>query len=466
MEDSFIGAARKKMLVVKQSLKDLPSKLTKKNAVALATRIVHSKKALFSTVLLVVAGLYIFWPKPVVEPSVTLTQKQVQKAPDKYYFGLLANDLCVDEYNIRSGETFSGILTNHGLPSEKVDQLVAACAEKFDLRTLRPGQLLAFAYDGNDEVPSKMVYRPDIYHYFTMDLADSVSIKETVKPVELVHKQVSGVIESNLWNAMKTAGASDELADYLGDVLAWTVDFYHVYKGDEFKILYTEKQIDGKPVGVESIEAALYNQLNTPYYVFKYNNDKYNNEYYDEEGRPARRAFLKAPVKYSRISSRFSRRRFHPVLKRMKSHLGTDFAAPRGTPVFATANGVVSRAGRTRGNGNFVKIKHNETYSTQYLHFSRIAKGIRPGVAVKQGQVIGYVGSTGLATGPHVCYRFWKNGRQVDPLRQKLPSPPPMAKEDLPAYMVYMDSVKTILDQVPIVRPAPQKDIITAAVKP
>ena len=174
---------------------------------------------------------------------------------------------------------------------------------------------------------------------------------------------------------------------------------------------------------------------------------------------------MKAPVKYSRISSRFSRRRFHPVLKRRKAHLGTDFAAPRGTPVFATANGVVTRAGRTRGNGNFVKIKHNKIYSTQYLHFTRIAKGIRPGVAVKQGQTIGYVGSTGLATGPHVCYRFWKNGRQVDPMRQKLPSPPPMAKKDLPQYMVYMDSVKLILDQVEIQKSAPKADVVVA-VKP
>lgn len=467
MEDTFLVAARKKLRAAKESLKKLPSKLTKTNAQHLLHQFKQSKKAKLATTLGICAfGLYTFWPAPAAPKMATPEHQVTQKTSDKMYFGMNANNLCVDEYLIKSGETLSGILDNHGVASNKVEELVKACSEKFDLRAIRPGQMLAFAYEGADERPSKMVFRPDIYHYYTMEFKDSAIVTETIKPVKLVHKEASGVIESNLWNAMKTSGASDELADYLGDVLAWTVDFYHLYRGDEFKILYTEKQIDGQPVGVESIEAAYYKQLDIPYYVFKYDSEKYNNEYYDEEGRPARRAFLKAPVKYSRISSRFSRRRFHPVLKRNKAHLGTDFAAPRGTPVFATANGVVSRAGRTRGNGNFVKIKHNDTYSTQYLHFTRIAKGIRPGVAVKQGQTIGYVGSTGLATGPHVCYRFWKNGRQVDPLRQKLPSPPPMDKEDLPQYMVYMDSVKVILDKVPVSQPEKTPDVITASVKP
>ena len=466
MEDTFLVAARKKIRAAKESLMKLPSKITKKNALHLVHHFKQSKKVKLAATLGICAfGLYTFWPTP-VEQNIAVAQVVEAKAPDKYYYGMVANDLCIDEYIIKSGETLSGIFDSHGIESDKVEDLVKACSEEFDLRGIRPGQMLAFAYNGLDERPTKMVFRPNIYHYYTMEFKDSVTIAETVKPVKLVHKEASGVIESNLWNAMKTSGASDELADYLGDVLAWTVDFYHLYHGDEFKILYTEKQIDGQPVGVESIEAAYYKQLDIPYYVFKYEGDKYNNEYYDEEGRPARRAFLKAPVKYSRISSRFSRRRFHPVLKRHKSHLGTDFAAPRGTPVFATANGVISKAGRTRGNGNYVKVKHNDTYSTQYLHFTRIAKGIRPGVAVKQGQTIGYVGSTGLATGPHVCYRFWKNGRQVDPLRQKLPSPPPMAKEDLPQYLTYMDSVKVILDKVEVIKSGPTPDVITAAVKP
>lgn len=454
MEDSFIQSARKKMRDSKQFLKAIPSKLNKKNTQALYLRLKNSNRAKLAITLSVCAiGLAIYWPKPPEDIIFMPKDEPIVQKEKKMYYGMLADDMCIDEYLIRNGETLSGILTNHGIPQEQSDKIVVAFNEKFDVRTIRPKQMLAFIYNGQDETPSQIVFEPNIYHYYHIDFIDSISVTEVERPVTLVHKEASGVIESSLWNAMKTSGASDELADYLGDVLAWTIDFYHVYKGDEFKILYTEKQIDGKPVGVESIEAAYYNQLGNPYYAFKYASEKYNNEYYDEEGRPARRAFLKAPVKYSRISSRFSRRRFHPVLKRHKAHLGTDFAAPRGTPVFATANGVVSRAGRTRGNGNFVKIKHNKTYSTQYLHFNRIAKGIRPGVPVKQGQVIGYVGSTGLATGPHVCYRFWKNGRQVDPLRQKLPAPPPMAKEDLPDYMVYMDSVKTILDGVDIVTP-------------
>ncbi len=464
MEDSFLNVVRKKLRTTTQKLKEFPSKINKQNAIRLA----KSKKVkLAATIGVCAYGLITFWPVPIQENGIEVAKQAVAvSVPDTYYFGMKSNEKCIDEYKIKNGETLSGILTNHGIDGEKTEELLAACAEKFDLRGIRPKQLLAFVHDKDAHKPSKIIYQPNIFSYYTIDLEDSVVVKEVKKDVKLVQKEASGVIESNLWNAMKMSGASDELADYLGDVLAWTVDFYHLYKGDEFKILYTEKQIDGKAVGVESIEAAYYKQLDVPSYVFKYHNEKYKDEYYDEKGRPARRAFLKAPVKFSRISSRYSRRRFHPVLKRNKSHLGTDYAAPRGTPVYATANGVISKAGRTRGNGNYVKVKHNKTYSTQYLHFSRIAKGIRPGVKVKQGQTIGYVGSTGYATGPHVCYRFWKNGRQVDPFRQKLPAPPPMEKADLPAYLTYMDSVKTILDQVQVVTPTVQEEVIMATKKP
>ena len=465
MEDSFLKVVRKKLRATTQILKEVPSKFTKQNAIRLAKT---KRVKLAATIGICAYGLITFWPTPLpYNVQVSAQKKMAVAVPDTYFFGIKSNDKCIDEYKIKNGETLSGILANHGIEGEQTEKLLSACSEKFDLRGIRPTQLLAFVHDNEAHKPSTIIYQPNIFSYYTIDLEDSIVVKEVKKEVKLVQKEASGVIESNLWNAMKTSGASDELADYLGDVLAWTVDFYHLYKGDEFKILYTEKQIEGKPVGVESIEAAYYKQLDVPSYVFKYHNEKYKDEYYDEKGRPARRAFLKAPVKFSRISSRYSRRRFHPVLKRNKSHLGTDYAAPRGTPVYATANGVVSKAGRTRGNGNYVKVKHNKTYSTQYLHFSRIAKGIRPGVKVKQGQTIGYVGSTGYATGPHVCYRFWKNGRQVDPFRQKLPAPPPMEKADLPNYLTYMDSLKVLLDQVKVVKPAVQgEEVIMAAKKP
>ncbi len=467
MDDSSLSNRRKKLRQVREAVSRKLSKLLPGSTKAFFRRLRTSKRAKFTATVTVCAlGLVIFWPQQ-EKTAPRLLERKTKKSAPKFYFGMPADDMCIDEYRVQSGETFSGILSRHGVAPEKIEPLITACKKKFDLKAIRPGQLMAFIYNGDADRPGQIVYEPDIYHYYHIDFMDSVSVREVRRPVKYVHKSASGVIESNLWNAMKAAGASDELADYLADVLAWSVDFYHVFKGDEFKILYTEKQIDGKPVGVESIEAAYYKQLGVPTYVFKYKSDKYNNEYYDEKGRPARRAFLKAPVKYTRISSRYNPRRFHPVLKRRRPHLGTDFAAPRGTPVYATADGIVTKAAYTRGNGNYVKIRHNKIYSTQYLHFSRIAKGIRPGVKVKQGQVIGYVGSTGLATGPHVCYRFWKNGRQVDPLRQKLPAPPPMNKKDLPAYLTFMDSVKQILDAVPIRRQAPQPEDITAmAAKP
>ena len=217
-------------------------------------------------------------------------------------------------------------------------------------------------------------------------------------------------------------------------------------------MIYEDKSIDGKSVGVGKVHAAYYKNLDNEYYAYYFENSKHNG-YFDEKGRTMKKAFLKSPVKYSRISSKFNRRRFHPILRRVRAHLGTDYAAPYGTPIYAVADGVITKASRTRGNGNYVKIRHDETYQTQYLHMQKFAKGTRPGAHVKQGQVIGYVGSTGLATGPHVCFRFWKNGRQVNHLRLNLPPPDPMPEEDLPAFFELRDSMKIELDKIPFLKP-------------
>jgi murein DD-endopeptidase MepM/ murein hydrolase activator NlpD len=219
----------------------------------------------------------------------------------------------------------------------------------------------------------------------------------------------------------------------LVDVYAWQIDFFRIQKGDWFKVIYEEKLVDGQPVGVGKILAVQFKHEGRQFQAYYFDQGS-GTDYFDEEGNSLRKAFLKAPLNFTRISSRYTPRRFHPVQKRWKAHLGTDYAAPTGTPIQTVGDGVVVEAGYNSGNGNYVKVKHNGTYTTQYLHMSRIAKGMRKGAHVKQGQTIGFVGSTGLATGPHLCFRFWKNGKQVDALKVEIPPSEPIESEHLDTF--------------------------------
>ena len=220
-----------------------------------------------------------------------------------------------------------------------------------------------------------------------------------------------------------------------------------LYPGDRFKIIYEEKSIEGDPIGIGEIPAVYFEHRDSTYYAFKYKQDS-TIAYFDESGKGLQKAFLKAPLKFSKLTSGYTLRRFHPVQKRWKAHLGTDYSAPTGTPILATADGTILEATFKKYNGNYVKIHHGKTYQTGYLHMSKIGDGIKPGVAIRQGQVIGYVGSTGLSTGPHVCYRFWKNGKQVDHRRQKFQSTKPIKKENMDAYLKAIDKIKQELDKM------------------
>ena len=238
------------------------------------------------------------------------------------------------------------------------------------------------------------------------------------------------------------------LANRLADTYQWTIDFFRIDKGDRFKVIFKDRFInDTIYAGIESIDAAIFEHRGKPYYAFEFLVDESTDrtEYFDENAKTLRRFFLKAPVDYKRISSRYSPRRFHPVQKKWKAHKGTDYAAARGTPIWSTANGVVIKSGYTRGNGNYVKVKHTNKYTTQYLHMSK--RAVKVGQRVVQGEIIGYVGSTGLATGPHVCYRFWVNGKQVDPYKQKLPSAEPMPEDIKPSYFEFIKENKLKLEQ-------------------
>jgi murein DD-endopeptidase MepM/ murein hydrolase activator NlpD len=269
------------------------------------------------------------------------------------------------------------------------------------------------------------------------------------KPIEKRTQFVKGTVNSSLYVDLQKRGADPVLAIELSEIYAWTIDFYRIQKGDAFEILYTENFVEGQSIGVDRILSCTFTHYDKPIkaYFFEEEGEK---GYFDEKGNNLKRAFLKAPVKFSRISSGYTMKRFHPVQKRFKAHLGTDYAAPTGTPIVAVGDGVISEAKYKPNNGNYVKMRHNSIYETQYLHMSKIKAGIKPGTRVHQGDVIGYVGSTGLATGPHVCFRFWKNGKQVDHRRLELPSAQPIAENLMAKFKLVMAQNDSL---IPVSRP-------------
>ena len=295
-----------------------------------------------------------------------------------------------------------------------------------------------------------LIYESSPIDYIVFDVRDTIKVYKEQKEVEIRLREASGQIKSSLWNALIDNDLSPALVMELSSIYAWTIDFFRIQKDDHFRVFYEEKFVEDEFIGIGRIHATVFNHANQDFYAFYFEEQENFGDYFDEEGAALRKAFLRAPLNYSRISSSYSKRRRHPVTGRVKAHLGTDYAAPKGTPILSTANGTVIAATFTRNNGNYVKIRHNSTYTTQYLHMSKIKSGIRKGTFVKQGEVIGFVGSTGLATGPHVCYRFWKNGVQVDPYKQKLPPSKPVKKENRAAYETLKDSLMNIIQQIPL----------------
>lgn len=355
-------------------------------------------------------------------------------------YGIAAGDFRTVEREVRRNETFAEILASHNVPYETVVRLVDVARPVFNVRHLRAGQQLRIYEDDSLQAARYLVYERDPIHYVVFHLGDSLGVYEGQRPVTVERRQVSGVINNSLYATLDAQQVDPHLATRLSEVFAWQIDFFRIQKGDFFSVVYEEKHVDGQPVELGRVVAARFNHAGADFYGFLYH-DGETADYYDEQGNSLRKAFLKAPLKFKRISSRYTLRRFHPVQKRWKAHLGTDYAADPGTPILAVGDGVVEEARFQKYNGNYVKIRHNGTYTTGYLHMSRIAKGMRPGVRVKQGDVIGYVGSTGLATGPHLCYRFWKNGKQVDPLKEQIPSANPVAPAHLTQFMRLRDAL-------------------------
>ncbi len=377
--------------------------------------------------------------------------KIAKKEPIIKDYGFTFNDYKVVRDTIRSGDTFSALLQKFPLrDSLTIHQVTEKVKDSFNLRRIKVGKpYILFLDKKKPNTLKAFVYIEDRIQYTVVDFRDSLVVSNKQKPTRIKRRVVAAEINGSLSETLSNAGVSPALAPKLAGIYAYTIDFFKIQKGDKFAVTINEKYMeDSIYIGVESIEASYFEHKGKKIFAFPYklNENQKKEDYYDENGKGLKSMFLKAPLDYFRISSRFTGRRFHPVQMRFKAHNGTDYAAPHGTPIKTTASGVVERTGYTAGNGNFVKVRHSSTYATQYLHMSRIL--VRNGQSVSQGQTIGKVGSTGLATGPHVCYRFWKNGVQVDPLRLKLPNTEPMGKSDKQKYLSYIAPLKKELDSI------------------
>jgi murein DD-endopeptidase MepM/ murein hydrolase activator NlpD len=370
------------------------------------------------------------------------------ETPQNTRWGFALDHFNIFEDKFEKGDILGKILAQQGLSAQEIDQMVKNSKGVFNIAHLQTGRNFTML-STQPNYAEWLIYEPNAYEFVTFQLKSPFAVELHKRNVTTEMRTASGVLESSFWQAMTDNGLSDEVADKMIDILAASVDFYHQKAGDRFKVVFEQHIVEGKEVGTGRVLAAVYERDGKPAYAFRFENSVENKtDYYDADGRPARKAFLKTPVKYSRISSGFSMKRFHPILHYNRPHFGTDYAAPYGTPVLAVADGTIQEATRRGGNGNFVKIKHDKTYETQYLHLQGFAKGIRPGTHVAQGQVIGYVGSTGLATGPHCCFRFWKNGQQVNWLNLNLPNADPMKGKALELFQTEKNRLTALLNGV------------------
>lgn len=381
-------------------------------------------------------------------------QKQVEVniEPQINYneFGLVVDSLIEIRDKVKRNQTLTDILLPHNVSYKQIYNITQASKDVFDIRKIQSGKDYAI-YVQPDSVNrvKYFVYEESPLKYYVFDLSDSVNITYGEREVEIQEAEISGKIHNSLYQTLEELEASPLLALKLSEVFAWQIDFYGIQPGDHFKVIYDAKYLDGEFMTIGQIKAAVFNHRGKDYYGFYFEEEE-SADYFDEEGNSLRKAFLKAPLKFGRISSRYSNSRFHPVLKIYRPHRGIDYAAPTGTPVQSIGDGVVVEKGYKRGNGNWVKIKHNGTYSSAYLHLSKFGKGINKGTTVRQGQVIGYVGSTGLSTGPHLDFRFYINGYPVNFLNQEFPPSKPVDKKYHEIYWEYMSKLKERLDNMHI----------------
>ena len=380
-----------------------------------------------------------------VKPAVTAkkmpaTAEKV-KRPAPIVYGIPTDSLVIVSDTVERGESLSAILAAYNIAPTTIHNLAKKAKPIFNVKRIQPKRsyMLLHATD-SAQTAQYFIYEPNEREYIIYDLRGDLEVTRHKREMVVIERELAGEVKGSLYESVLAAGGSAQLVDKLADIYAWRMNLNRIQPGDKFKLLFEEKQINGSTIGYGVLKAAVFEHDGKPLYAIAFDQGR-GISYFDQDGKSFKKAFLKEPLEYSRVSSRFSKRRFHPVQRRYKAHLGTDFAAPRGTPIRSVGEGLVVEAAYTRGNGYFVKIRHNKTYTTQYLHLSKFAKGVRQGRRIQQGQTIGYVGSTGLSTGPHLCYRLWKNGRQVDALKVKLPLSEPVNRNHRTAFTATKEEI-------------------------
>lgn len=360
-----------------------------------------------------------------------------------YEYGIPADRYRVQYGIVQPRQNLGSILGEHGVSTGTVHHLGEKARGVFDVRRIRSGQAYALFFSKHDSLapPRFFVYEEDPKSYIVFDLRGDLAVSRGQNPAEWRTQTVKGQVESSLWVAMQRCEASPQLAIVLSHIFGWTIDFFGLQKQDEFRVIYEQEFVDGKALDNFHILAASFRASDSTYYAIPFVQDG-EELYYNERGNSLEGAFLKAPLDFYRISSRFTNSRYHPVLKRYRAHHGVDYAAPAGTPVYAIGSGkVVAKAYQANGGGNYVKIKHNGTYTTTYMHLSRFAKGLKVGSTVKQKEIIGYVGSTGLSTGPHLDFRVYENGLPINPLTIKSQPKKPISEANRAAFSQVCDSL-------------------------
>lgn len=367
-------------------------------------------------------------------------------------YGFNANDYTVDTSLVKKDQGLTHILPKYGISPAQIFNIAENFDSIFDVRKIKPNHLCtAFISKDTTNKLLKFVYKKDAINYVVFDFQDSINVYLGKKDVVIKELEAGGIVTSSLWNAFIDQGLSPALVAEVTKLYAWSIDFFGIQKGDYFKVIYEAKFVDDKFVGIGRIKTVLFNHMDKSRYFFSYENDTIPASYFGENGESMKRALLSAPLQFTRISSKFSNRRFHPVLKYYRPHHGVDYAAPIGTEVVTTGSGKVIFAGWAGGAGRLVKIKHSKgDIVTKYMHLSKFAKGIKKGVHVMQGQKIGEVGSTGHSTGPHLDYRIYMNGKAVDPLSIDIPSVEPLKDSALILYKEYITPIKNKLDAIKI----------------
>lgn len=366
-------------------------------------------------------------------------------------FGLPIDDYTIVYDTIKPNQTLAEVLYGFGFTSRQIYDLTQCPDTVFDARRIRPGQVCAlFTSKDSIQMPQYLIYEESAKRYVTFDLQNGYKATVNIVPSEWRKSEVAGTVASSLWEAMTENNASPLLAVQMSHIFGWSIDFFGVQKGDYFRLIYAQEYVNDKPLNNYRINAAAFCASNNLVYAIPFTQDG-EELFYNIDGNSLEGAFLKAPLDFYRITSKFSNSRMHPVLKRRRAHHGVDYAAPVGTPVYAIGNGkVIDKGYQAKGGGNYVKIRHNSTYTTTYMHLSKFAKGLKVGDMVKQKQVIGYVGSTGISTGPHLDFRVHENGKPINPLTIKSQPKKPVSEENKEAFGILRDSLVMRLENIPM----------------